>query len=139
VPWIWAPCTLSFDINDDFTQCLPGSSFDLIVVGAVIRYVENKPLFFNRLHQILSPTGVIFVDEFVHSPINDIFLDYMSLFGAMEQWPTENFTPFEDLSNLISATSGLSIKEIYSCWPAFFLKGKIGFPTWYSLIIEKNS
>ena len=134
----YAPCDLCSDINSDFTACLESGDFDLIVMGAVIRYIKDKKVFFQRAEKILKPGGIIFIDEFVHNMMNDAFLEGMVQIGAMEQWPKENFTPLEELESIISKTKKLKNDSIYSCWPYIFLKGKYPLPVWYSLILKKT-
>jgi SAM-dependent methyltransferase len=134
----YAPCEIDCDINDDFCQYLEDKKFDLIVMGAVIRYVEDKPLFLERLNRILKHGGLVFIDEFIHNPFNDMFLEIMNSMGAMEHWPRENFTPLETLETMIRENPSFSLTQIYSCWPGFFLEGKYPFPVWYSLVIKKE-
>lgn len=134
----FAPCDVCCDINDQFTSHFEAQKFDLVVMGAVIRYVCNKEKFFNKIKKVLKPKGIIFIDEFVHNLWNDAFLDFMNALGAMEQWPKENFTPLKELESIISNTESLNIDKIYSCWPGFFMEGKYPFSIWYSLIV-KNS
>lgn len=134
----FAPCDLCTDVNSDFTASLETQDFDLIVMGAVIRYIRNKKLFFERASKILKPDGIIFIDEFVHNLMNDAFLDVMVQIGAMEQWPKEHFTPLEELEKIITGTKTLTKEAIYSCWPYVYLKGKYPMTVWYSLVLRKK-
>jgi len=134
----FAPCDFPFDVNDDFTACFQEKEFDLVIMGAVIRYIQDKKLFLKRLAKIIQKDGFVFVDEFVHNYWNDFFLENMVSLGAMEQWPQENFTPLEKLEEIVEKTKEFKIEKIYSCWPAFFLEGKFPFPTWYSVLLKKK-
>mgnify|MGYP001548091436 CR=1 FL=1 len=133
----YAPCDLACDLNDEFTACLAPHKFDLIMMGAVIRYIQDKAAFFKRIPGVMNPKGKIFLDEFVHNPWNDAFLQYMSMVGAMEEWPRETYTPQGEMEKLISQAKGLRLQKLFSCWPNMYLEGTYPLPMWYSMLIEK--
>lgn len=134
----YAPCDCPLDVNSDLCVSLKERDFDLVILGAVIRYVKNKKKFFQQLAELLKPEGIVFIDEFVHNYWNDEFLEYMVSIGAMEQWPKENFVESDKLLKIIEKTKKFSLFRFYSCWPLFYLEGKNPFAVWYSLLLKKR-
>lgn len=132
----YAPCDIPLDLNEDFTDSLAPQTFDLVLMGAVIRYIDDKQAFFSRIPKLMSPTGKIFLDEFVYKPWNEAALQVMGLTGCMEVWPKENFTPIAELEDLLTKTDHLRMFKLFSCWPHLYLEGNYGLSMWHSMFIE---
>jgi len=133
----FAPADICIDINDKFESLLGEKKFDIVVLGAVIRYIKDIKCFLSKISYFIKDNGYIFMDEFVHNMFNDAFLNFMVSVGAMENWPKESFVSLEKIENIISKIKEYRIEKIYSCWPLFYLEGKWIEPVWYTVIIKK--
>lgn len=134
----YAPCDISFDMNEDFTQIID-KKFDAVMMGAVFRYIDDKVLFWKRLENILKEDAFIFLDEYVHNPINNTFLGAFNLFEKMYEFPWDQTCSLESVKNSIGIANSLEIEQIYSCWPNYFLVGEYPFSLWYSVIVKKKA
>lgn len=135
----FAPAHYEVDINLDLSKTLDKEPpFDIILMGAVIRYVTKPEQFFTQIASLLKKDGLLFIDEYVHSPANDFYLNYMNQMGAMEQWPKENFPTLESIKEALKHAPQLKIDKAFSCWPGFYLEGEHPFCLWYSLAIKKG-
>jgi len=134
----FAPADICMDVNDDFINVIKDKKYDMIIMGAVVRYIKNIKCFLEKASLCLKDDGYIFIDEFVHNFFNDVFLEFMVSIGAMEQWPKEKFVSIDKLEKIISKIKDFKIEKIYSCWPLFYLEGKWFEPVWYTLILKKN-
>lgn len=134
----FAPADYEADINNALARTLSlEKPFHLILMGAVIRYVKNPESFFEETASLLESDGLLFIDEYAHSPANDLYLDCMTRMGAMEQWPEENFPTLKSIKDSLSLCKSLKIERIFSCWPGFFLEGEYPFCLWHTLAVKK--
>ncbi len=132
----FAPCQFPCDVNEDFTGLLEGHSFDLIIAGGMIRYVNDHSLFFTRCKNLLSPGGILLVDEFNPNPYSEALLQGFAFSGIMEPWPKEDFPSLETIEHALTTLAGFTVDALYSCWPMVYLKGKYPFSAWYTIIVH---